>query len=373
MILKAVIGLGFGDCGKGMFTNYLCHQSSNNLVVRFSGGHQAGHTVDHYGTKHVFSTFGAGTLAGVPTYWSKFCTVSPMTIMNEYKALREKYKGYIKLYIDENCPVTTPYEILKNRANTSNHGTCGVGVGATFEREQNLYSLKAIDLFYPKILKAKLDKFANYYGFTPELDYFLSTCEEVIANIDIDLCNGMPQGFSNIICEGSQGLMLDQHFGIYPNVTWSDVGLKNIDALFNNHNPELFLITRAYQTRHGNGFMTNEDIPHNIKLDPNETNVDNEFQGKFRRSLLDVSLLEYAIRSDERIRENTNKNLVITCLDHIENEYRFTYNDEIVCCENEEEFLDKISEILGIYDLYLSRSSDSSQVDFRNQLYARNN
>jgi adenylosuccinate synthase len=68
-------------------------------VIRFSGGHQAGHTVVTDDTRHVFSNFGSGTLRGVPTYWSKFCTVEPIGLLNELDAL--KIKGYNPiLYID---------------------------------------------------------------------------------------------------------------------------------------------------------------------------------------------------------------------------------------------------------------------------------
>jgi len=86
----AVIGLGFGDCGKGMVTSYLCSQTENPVVVRFSGGHQAGHTVYHKnGEGHICSNFGAGVLQGVPTFWSDKCTVDPIGIVNEMDALEQ--------------------------------------------------------------------------------------------------------------------------------------------------------------------------------------------------------------------------------------------------------------------------------------------
>src|SRR5690606_12238557 len=109
MVGKAVIGIGFGDEGKGITTDFLCSRSRNPIVVRFSGGHQAGHTVVLNGVRHVFSNFGSGTLRGAPTYWAKYCTVNPIGIINELDSLIKK--GITpKLYIDEKCPITTPYD-----------------------------------------------------------------------------------------------------------------------------------------------------------------------------------------------------------------------------------------------------------------------
>lgn len=107
MANKAVIGLGFGDEGKGLFTDYLCSQSANPLVVRFSGGQQAGHTVVRDGIRHVFSNFCAGALQGAPSYFSKFCTIDPIGIVNELTVLLDKGVEPL-LFIDTNCPVTTP-------------------------------------------------------------------------------------------------------------------------------------------------------------------------------------------------------------------------------------------------------------------------
>jgi adenylosuccinate synthase len=370
---KVVIGLGFGDEGKGIFTDYLCSHSPNSLVIRFSGGHQAGHTVVTDTTRHVFSNFGSGTLRGIPTYWSKYCTVEPIGLVKELKILQEKGVKPT-LFIDEKCPITTPYEIFSNHEwEASNcHGSCGVGFGKTIEREENHFSLTFGDLFYPKVFKEKLRLIEKeYYNYDIEdkkhLDYFFEGCHQLVEYYlncaYINKSYKIPLNFKEYIFEGSQGLLLDQHFGFFPNVTRSNTGCKNIvEILGSSEFIELFLVTRAYQTRHGNGFMTNIDIPHNILRDKNETNVENKYQGKFRRSLLDVSLLEYGINKDEYIRNSYYKNLVITCLDHIINEYRFTYKDKIICCNNENDFVAKIANILNIKNVYISKSNNSKNI-----------
>lgn len=360
---KAVIGLGFGDEGKGITTDYLCSLSSVPLVVRYSGGQQAGHTVVLDGKTHVFSNFGSGTLRGIPSYWSKHCTVDPIGIVNEWDKLISK-NIIPELYIDYQCPVTTPYDAYNNQVLESkhNHGTCGVGVGATIHREENHYHLTFGDLFYPNILTIKMELIKKYYG-SPKikLDRFYQCVYSIIHTSDVKCIQELPSQFENYIYEGSQGLLLDQNFGFFPHVTRSNTGSKNIIEFCPE--PELFLVTRAYQTRHGNGPMTNEDIPHNIKADTNETNINNKYQGAFRRSLLDLDLLLYGMAKDAYISATPwGKNLVITCLDHVVNEYRFTYKGKLMYCHDENDFIQKIAIILGFSNVYISKSNESKNI-----------
>jgi adenylosuccinate synthase len=104
-----VVGLGYGDEGKGITTGFLCKKYPNSIVIRYNGGHQAGHTVyktlDDY---HIFSSFGSGTLQGIPTYWSSYCTFSPIHFLDELISLDENPK----IFIDKHCPVTTHYDVL---------------------------------------------------------------------------------------------------------------------------------------------------------------------------------------------------------------------------------------------------------------------
>jgi adenylosuccinate synthase len=360
---KAVIGLGFGDEGKGITTDYLCSHSENPLVIRFSGGQQAGHTVVLDEVKHVFSNFGSGTLRGIPSYWAKYCTVEPIGLTNELNSLIKKGREPL-LFIDEKCPITTPYDIFSNqkKEETNQHGSCGVGIGTTINREENYYSLLFGDLFYPSVLAIKLSAIKQFYGFKESviLDRFYESVNFILTCKYIKPTYNLPTNYDTFIFEGSQGLLLDQNIGFFPNVTRANTGSQNILNL--GIEPELYLITRAYQTRHGNGQMTNELIPNNIFLDPNETNVFNKYQGNFRRSLLDLDLLRYGMSKDEYIRNNSNKTLVITCLDHIIDEYRFTFNSELVYCSGKNEFIEKVSNILGIENIYISNTNESKNI-----------
>jgi adenylosuccinate synthase len=363
MISMAVIGAGFGDEGKGLVTAHLCAQCRTPLVIRFSGGQQAGHHVvlddNHH---HVFSNFGSGSYQGAPTYWSPFCTMDPIGIVNELDVLLAKGVQPV-LYIDERCPVTTPFDVACNRSHEAihQHGSCGLGVGATMQREADRYSLVFRDLYCETAMQIKLEMIGRYYDSRVVIDDFLFCRDRLIRSESIKVCDGMRfAGFDTYVFEGSQGLLLDQHIGFYPHVTRSNTGTRNILQM--GHAPEIFLVTRAYQTRHGNGPMTNEHIPHNIKENPYEQNISGGFQGSFRRALLDLDLLRYGIWRDRYIRENRNKILVITCLDLIENEYRFTRNKEIVYCDDQNDFVLKILDFLQIEKALLSFSPISGQM-----------
>ena len=369
----AVIGLGFGDEGKGITIDYLARRTYDPLVVRYCGGQQAGHTVVTADKRHVFSNFGSGTLDGAPTYWSKYCTIDPIGIVNELNDLRQK--GFDpELYIDERCPVTTPYDMYHNQHDQLNisHGSVGVGYGATIAREEAHYHLTFGDLFNSFVGANKLGQIALYYmkqKNVPALSLVrFMECVGTITNYKkIKSCYGIPNAGNrnnDYIFEGAQGLMLDQNIGFFPNVTRSNTGTTNITDM--GIYPSLYLVTRAYQTRHGSGAMSNDDIVHSIYHDPNETNVKHDYQGAFRRSLLDVDLLEYAMSKDSWIRQcpSNMKTLVITCLDHIKKDgYRFTHKGKIIECGNEMSFVDALSKRLGIKKVLISSSSISENIN----------
>ena len=94
----AVIGLGFGDEGKGLVTNWLSQHNQFETNTRFSGGHQVGHTVVTDEFRHVFQNFGSATASGVATVWSKDCCIDPIKIKREYEQLK-KFDLSPKIYI----------------------------------------------------------------------------------------------------------------------------------------------------------------------------------------------------------------------------------------------------------------------------------
>jgi adenylosuccinate synthase len=331
--------------------------SSQFTCYSLYGGHQAGHTVVlNDGTKHVFSNFGAGTLRGVPTYWSYFCTFSLATLLKEYEALNQLRINPL-LLLDTLCPVTTHYDVLYNRIlensrKNARHGSCGLGFGATVERHTlSPVRMYAQDLVFPEICKIRLQAIRDYYGqkiekelgmdfnaFSHDLEdeRFLEYLKDFSALIQqgnirlvtTDEVFDKKNIYQNFIFEAAQGILLDMDFGFFPNVTRSHTTTKNALNLIKTHlseqvlkeNIEIFYVSRAYQTRHGQGKMTHENYPLELINQQNETNQFNEHQGNFRISPLDLDLMTYALQCDSSFSFGLYKNLIITCLGQIPNQ-----------------------------------------------------
>lgn len=343
-----VLGLGFGDEGKGLTTDLLCLQHPGSLVVRFSGGHQVGHTVvTSDGTRHVFSNFGSGTLRKTPTFWSQYCTVFPSALVREWDLLSEK-GIFPKLYLSPLALITTPFDIAFNRAEESLnlHGSVGVGFGATIERNTTHFKLYAQDLAYPFVLRQKLKAIGEYYLNRVHrdkradlaevyldqlekfpLEIFLQHCDQALRYARVITPEALFPEFEHLIFEGSQGILLDMHYGFFPHVTRSFTTSRNAMEMIRDFNlpaPEMYYVTRAYQTRHGNGPMTNEELPIKLINTEGETNVAHEWQGDFRRTVLDLDLLNYALVSDANHCGTVKKHLVVTCLDQLAEPLRVT-------------------------------------------------
>jgi adenylosuccinate synthase len=356
MKAEIVIGLGYGDEGKGLSTSYLCALKKKPLVVRFNGGHQAGHTVVDNGIRHVFSSFGAGTLQGAPTFIARFCTVFPTAIINEHDDLVSK--GITpRLIIDPMAMVTTPYDLAHNQKiederGDARHGSVGVGYGATIKRNIDNYFLHMKDLYFPNVLRAKLDNISKYYDIELDCTDFLDHCNEILKVVEMTSLPTLlkethdpevpksDQENYNLIFEGAQGLLLDQRIGFFPNVTRSLTDCTNAmhligecaDYISKGNTEEItvdtYYITRTYLTRHGAGFLPNENPKLELKNNKNETNVSHDYQGDFRYAELNKEVFEYAITADLGfLNPSINNHLILTCMDqHPINMHKFMFD-----------------------------------------------
>ncbi|WP_458627054.1 adenylosuccinate synthetase [Winogradskyella sp. PC D3.3] len=336
-----VIDLGFGDAGKGLTTDFLASQHpEKSLVVRFSGGHQIGHTVSTDTLTHTFSNFGSGTLLGVPTYYSEHTSLFPPAILTEGHFLKA-YQP--KLYLHPLAMVTTVYDIAYNRAieKQQNHGSCGLGFGTTIARNRAEVYFYANDLQFQWVLKQRLQSVKTYYDtqlktqpqnvrdyYKNELlnyneDYFIESCLAIQNLYCLATLSELSSNFEHFIFEGSQGILLDTQHGFHPHTTWSYTTSKTAIQLIKTHlkhseEIEVYYVTRCYQTRHGNGPMSNTETV-TLQNNENEANVTNEFQGEFRTQALDAELLNYALSCDAIHHQDIKlqKQLLITCLDQI--------------------------------------------------------
>lgn len=350
MNVNIVIDPLFGDGGKGMVTNWLANGEfpGDPIVIRFTGGHQAGHTVvTREGAKHIHSSYPSGTISGKPGYITEHCLVYPTGMRNEHEVLGLDPV----LYVHPQTIVTMPYDISIGQYHERRleHGSCGVGIGATMTRHylSGRNKLVVADLQNEFVLRHKLAGIATETALkgrhnpilNDQLESFIEDVQWFLNHVTIADYSVLLK-YRNLIFEGAQGVLLDKDHGMFPNVTFGNTTAKNaMDILvglgLGAHVRETYYVARCYQTRHGNGPMSDErDLPliNNIE----EINVLNDWQGQFRTGLFDPSLLLHGVRIDQVYNKPSlvyRSNLVLTCIDQLE-EYPFVGSEENVELEN---------------------------------------
>lgn len=319
--VQIVLGSLFGDEGKGATVQYLCQEKINKgivpLVIRFSGGPQAGHRVMYNGIDHVCSLLGSGVLLGCPTYLHKDVMIDPISLMYEIKSLQQ-FGINPQVFIHPYCRVIHPDDIYRNKNNekTIKDGTCGCGIYECFKR----------NLEHPDILLSisgalsSPEDYVGLFGLKHNIEEFIKACEWISKFCHIRGLDEIEDNYSSLIFEGSQGLLLDMENGFMPNCTPSKVGLNGIPEKY-LQNAEVFLVMRSYLTRHGNGYdPVGEDFVRKYFRHLEEpTNLDNGPQGIFKIGVLDLDLV---IRSFDRNHldnyqrmYNIEYNVVITHMD----------------------------------------------------------
>lgn len=313
MKLVAVIGANYGDEGKGLLTDYFCARLPDSLVVRFNGGAQAGHTVvTPDGQRHVFSHYGAGSFVGAKTWLSQYFIANPIIWDRESKKISHLYP---QLSIHPDAPVTTPWDMLHNRAleldrGENRHGSCGLGIWETELRHREGVQTRVRDLFDPHFAQYVehvkcyfRDRMSMGMSVMPGWDNpklkadFLAACELFKRNVTVQ---DMPPA-ENIVFEGAQGLLLDEkNEENYPFVSGSRTGLNNVIAICNEQmlptkELEPVYVTRSYLTRHGPGPLPTEDLKMSY---PDETNHFNTWQRDLRFGRLDRDRLMDRIKLD---------------------------------------------------------------------------
>jgi adenylosuccinate synthase len=325
-----VVGLGFGDEGKGSIVDYLVRRDDTvGTVVRFNGGPQAAHrVVAPDGREHVFAQFGSGTLVpGVHTYLARGMLVNPANLMVENEGLRRigVRDALARLAVDPECVIVTGFHIAANRAledarGTGRHGSCGQGVGEARHDELAGVAVRAGDCvrratLIPVLRRLQEINRAKIEGLDgddiPAVRRWLLGDEAALFQM-ADLltdprwlgCVGrwtLPQRVrnGNLVFEGAQGVLLDETHGFQPHTTWTDTTALGAVAILDELGlvpySHIIGVTRAYSTRHGAGPFPTYDEGLTAAL-PDPENGDGRWQGPFRSGWLDVPLLRYAVQ-----------------------------------------------------------------------------
>lgn len=279
----AVIGSQWGDEGKGKIVDWL--SSRADVVVRFQGGHNAGHTLVIDGVTYKLSLLPSGIVrTGKLSVIGNGVVVDPWHLIKEVKAIREKGVdvGPHNLVIAENATLILPVHqaldaAMEQALGARAIGTTKRGIGPAYEDKVARRAIRVCDLADPELLKDKLERmvarhnvFFKGIGLEPisAVDIYNSLMEireDVLAysGVTWKILDEARRAGKKILFEGAQGTMLDVDHGTYPYVTSSNI-VAGQAASGSGMGPDsvnyVLGITKAYTTRVGEGpFPTEQD------------------------------------------------------------------------------------------------------------------
>ena len=271
-----VIGTQWGDEGKGKVIDLLTERAA--AVVRFQGGHNAGHTLVVDGVKTVLHAIPSGILRpGVRCLIGNGVVLAPAPLLGEIRALEENgVPVRDRLRISPACPLILPYHVAVDCARERSLGdqrigTTRRGIGPAYEDKAARRGVRLGDLFYWRQFVAKLAEVMDYHNFLLTQYYkatavdFQKTVDDVrevadellplVADVG-PLLHEMRDAGENILFEGAQGSLLDVDLGTYPFVTSSNTtaGGAAFGSGFGPRYLDYILgTTKAYATRVGSG------------------------------------------------------------------------------------------------------------------------
>ena len=291
-----VIGTQWGDEGKGKIVDWLTDEVA--AVVRFQGGHNAGHTLVVNGKKTVLRLIPSGILhPQVTCYIGNGVVLSPPALLQEIDELAVAGVDVMsRLRISEACPLILPYHVAIDQAREmalgiGKIGTTGRGIGPCYEDKVARRAIRLHDLYFPERFKEKLVEVLDYHNFV--LKHYLKAetvsvesvfdstlkmgerLKPMIADVSADLNRLMLDGKS-LLFEGAQAALLDVDHGTYPYVTSSNclAGQASAGAGVGPQALNYVLgITKAYATRVGSGPFPTElenDIGERLRKRGNE-------------------------------------------------------------------------------------------------------
>ncbi len=271
-----VIGTHWGDEGKGKIVDLLTENA--DAVVRFQGGHNAGHTLVVNGVKTVLHLFPSGILH--PNVQCLIGNGVVLSIPDFFKEMEDLERNGVsvkdRIMISKGCPIILPHHIAldKMRENVRGNqkiGTTGRGIGPAYEDKVARRGLRVVDLFNPERFKNSLEEIMDYHNFVLEKYFntqrvsveetleaslkFADRLEPMVGDV-VERLAQLRKNDANILFEGAQGSLLDIDQGTYPYVTSSNttagaigsgcgVGPLDLDYILG--------VTKAYTTRVGSG------------------------------------------------------------------------------------------------------------------------
>ncbi|MBL1420448.1 MAG: adenylosuccinate synthase [Alphaproteobacteria bacterium] len=277
-----VVGSQWGDEGKGKFVDWLCERA--DIVVRFQGGHNAGHTLVIDGKVYKIRLVPSGIVRGKISIIGNGVVMDPWALLEEIERLRgqDVKVDPSVLKIAENTTLILPFHgeldaIREAALGTNKIGTTKSGIGPAYEDKVGRRAIRVMDLRDPQMLKGKIERLlANHNALMRGLgeaevdadelyDQLMEVAPKILPFVDVVwkyLAEAQRTG-KRILFEGAQGILLDVDHGTYPFVTSSNVVAGQAAAgsgVGANAVSEVLGITKAYTTRVGAGPFPTEQL-----------------------------------------------------------------------------------------------------------------
>ncbi|WP_394168993.1 adenylosuccinate synthase [Saccharospirillum alexandrii] len=314
-----VLGTQWGDEGKGKIVDLLTEKAS--AVVRFQGGHNAGHTLVIDGVKTALHLIPSGILRqGVNCIIGNGVVLSIEALLKEMAMLEERgVPVRERLRVSHGCPLILPVHIALDQARESRRGeakigTTGRGIGPAYEDKVSRRGVRLGDVFQPGFadkVRELMDYhnfvLANYYGVEAiDVDQTLAEVIEQAQSIrditvnSVGLIHSIREQGGDIMFEGAQGSLLDIDHGTYPYVTSSNTtagGVATGSGVGPLYLDQIMGITKAYTTRVGSGPFPTELFDDDGKYLAKKGNEFGTTTGRARRcGWFDAVLVKHSIR-----------------------------------------------------------------------------
>ncbi len=383
MSTVVIIGAQWGDEGKGKVTDFLAEKAE--LIVRYQGGNNAGHTVVVDDQEFKLHLIPSGIL-----YPDKLCVIGngvvidPKVLKTELDSLKDRGVAIGKLCVSQRAHVIMPYHrqldaVEEEQKGDAKIGTTKRGIGPTYTDKTSRVGIRIVDLIdqeeFPKMLKQNIDgknelfaKIYNVEGFSfeevlAEYQGYAEMLEPMAEDVSLLVHNAIKEG-KNVLFEGAQGTLLDLDHGTYPYVTsshptaaaaclGSGIGPTKIDRALG--------IVKAYTTRVGEGpFPTelHDQLGEEIRKNGNEYGTTT---GRPRRcGWFDAVIVRYAARVSGLDSLAITKLDVLTGLPVIKLCSGYRYKGEVI-----KEFpasLKELAKCEPVYEEFPGWQEDISQV-----------